>query len=195
MHTLTHLITNFLTRFPLLGGVIGLVSAAMFGYLGVTSWQELQTMPEEPLRLSLAEAVAAVHSGQEPWVKIERLTWDCDNFVKEGDQFAVIFTDEERSLLGLATISTSRALNLTCSGLGSANVTGVLRLMGDGVYERLDDRGFDLSSYGGATAQVNLCTTCGPSNSRFGVILAAIMVPIGLLMYPLLLYLKRHPTP
>ena len=52
--------------------------------------------------------------------------------------------------------------------------------------------GFDLSGYGNVSTRVALCTFYGRSNLRAGIIMAAIIVFLGLIRYPLSLQLQRH---
>ena len=177
-------------RYPLLGGVFGLVLASVFGYVGLAASRDLRAMPQEPRRLSLAQAVAAMQSsGQDQWVAIDDVVWDCDNIVQEGDRTAVIFADEARSVLGLATFTTR---DLDCYGLELKDATGILRPLGDGEYAHLTSRGFDLSGYGSAAAKIALCTFCGRSNSSAFVVMAAIVVFLGLTMYPMSLWLQKQ---
>ena len=153
--------------------------AVMFGFLGFSSWQEMQTMPQEPLRLSLVEAIAAVEAaGEDRWVTIEcrRLGLRQHRPDPDSSRARALFSDEAGTVLGVATVSRSRGRDVTCSDLGPTEVTGVLRPLSQGEYDRLDDTGFDLARYGNATQQIALCTYCGPGNSKVGVILSAVMV-------------------
>lgn len=191
MGALTQSLVNLFARYPRLGGLFGLAMAALFGYLGISSWQAMQTMPQEPQQLSLSEAVAAIQSsGEDLWVSIDDGWWDCGNMVREGDRTTVIFTDQTQSVLGLAVFSGSR--DMTCDDLSGAPATGVLRILGEREVERLDDRGFDLAGYEGASARVGLCTFCGRGNSLGLVILSAVLAVLGLAMYPMLLRLNRQ---
>jgi hypothetical protein len=113
--------------------------------------------------------------------------------VREGDRTSVVFTDQARSVLGLAVFSGSR--DLTCDDLSGVAATGVLRILGDGEYQRLAVRGFNLSDYRGASARVGLCTFCNRGNSQGLVIISAIMVVLGLAMYPISLRLYRQRFP
>jgi len=190
-HHLTHGVMLFFARYPIAGGVFGLLAAAAFGFLGVSSWLDLQEMPETPEALTLPEAILRLDEADDIWVALEGAVWDCGNIVHtqvgSGDRTYAVFTDESRSVLGLATFSD----RLTCAELGDSAAVGMLGPMSDGVYQRLPERGFDLSDYAEADTRLSLFTFCGRGNSTLGVILGAIFVPMGLLMYPLCLYLKR----
>lgn len=194
MHALTSLFTRLCTRYPLLGGIFGLVMAVMFGFLGFSSWQEMKTMPQEPLRLSPAEAIAAVEAtGEDQWVTIEAVVWDCDNIVPmDSSRARALFTDEAGTVLGVATVSRPRGSDVICSDLGPYEINGVVRPLSQGEYDRLDDTGFDLTRYGNATQQVALCTLCGPGNAQILLILSAILVLGGLALYPMCLHLRRE---
>ncbi|MEZ4768313.1 MAG: hypothetical protein R2844_07795, partial [Caldilineales bacterium] len=157
---------------------------------GVSSWQAMQHMPQQPRSLSLAAAAEAIQTeGEDLWVAISPVVWDCSNIVQEGDRTSAVFSDASRSAFGVAVFSEAR--DLSCGDLDPVAATGVLRLMGEGEVARLDERGFDLARYSPAATPVALCTFCGRGNSRLGVILGAVMVVIGLSLYPLCLYENR----
>jgi hypothetical protein len=120
MHALTGIFTRFCIRYPLLGGIFGLLMAVMFGFLGFSSWQEMQTMPQEPLRLSLAEAIAAVEAaGEDRWVTINAVAWDCDNIVPtDSSRARALFSDEAGTVLGVASLSRPSGWDLACADLG-----------------------------------------------------------------------------
>ena len=183
---------HLFARFPVLGGLFGLLAAGLFGFAGLVHWNELQDLPESPEVLSLSDAVHRVDSGEEVWVELEWVRWDCDNIVYSGAgsdaETDVIFTDEYGSILGVAEFSS----RLTCEDLGGGTVDGMLRPMSGGFYKRIPKRGFDLTDYGNADVRLYLCTYCGRENSMLAVICGAIFVPLGLMMYPLCLSLRRH---
>ena len=193
-HHLVHGALLLFARFPKAGGIFGLLSAAAFGFLGFSRWQELQTMPQYPERLSLSEAILWLDEVEDIWVELQWVEWDCDNIVSSGggsdDRTDVIFTDESHSVLGRASFS----YRVTCEDLPDGAVDGMLRRMSEGVYERLPERGFDLADHADADTRLSLCTYCGRGNSALGVILGAIFVPLGLAIYPLCLYLRREFT-
>ena len=190
-HHLVHGALLLFARFPKVGGVFGLLVAAAFGFLGFSSWQDLQTMPEVPETLTLSEVILKLEEAEDVWVELEWVEWDCDNIVSSGggsdDRTDVIFTDESHQILGRAIFSSQ----VTCADLPDGAVEGVLRRMSEGVYERLPERGFDLADYADAETRLSLCTYCGRDNSMLAVILGAIFVPLGLSLYPLCLYLRK----
>jgi hypothetical protein len=196
MHVTIHPILRLFARYPVLGGVFGLVIAVAFGFLGVSSWFDLQKMPDQPVAMTLEQAVSATGNTEEDiWVSLEKVNWDCRNVVYSdlGDnsmRTEVIFTNDDRSIFGVALFSDSKRMN--CEDLSDVNVTGTLSRMGDGFYERMPARGFDLDNYRNVTTRLNLCNFCGRGNSSLGVLCGAVMVPLGLLMYPLCLAMKRN---
>lgn len=180
------------TRFPKLGGLFGMLVAGVFGLSGIVQWNDLQSMPESPEALSLSDAIRRVNAEADVWVEIEWVEWDCHNIVHSGAgsdaETEVIFTNESGSVLGVAEFSS----RLTCEDLVESTVVGVLSSMTDGFYKRLPERGFDLANYGRADTRVYLCTYCGRGNSMLAVICSAVFVPLGLMMYPLCLNLRKH---
>lgn len=181
-------------RFPKLGGLFGLITSVGFGILGVSSWQSYQRMPETILQLTLDEAVTAVSSGEEIWVEISNVVWDCQNIIhtdmNQGFRTEIVFTDATNSILGKALFSEPNML--TCEEIEGRKAMGVLSLMSEGVFERMPERGFHLKNYEGAKVAVSLCEFCGPGNSYLGIICGAIMVPLGLCLYPLSLSLRKN---
>jgi hypothetical protein len=193
---LIELLTKLLARFPKLGGLFGLLFALAFGYTGFASWEMMQRMPRTPERLSLSEAASRASSGEDLWVEIASVKWDCRNVVytrlldQRTTDTEVIFTDERAAVLGVALFRESR--RLSCEDLPDTNVTGVLSRMGDTFYERMPKRGFDIAEYENAATRVRLCTFCGRPNSVGLVILAVIFVPLGLSMYPICLAMRKQ---
>ena len=182
---------ELLARFPRLAGLFGLVVAIAFGYLGIASWTALQEMPDAPPKVSLAQAVSLVSSGAEAWVDLDRVTWGCENIVHgDADRTEVIFTDEVGSILGVALFSGSD--HLCCAELADTHLTGILTQMGDGFLQRMPARGFDLARYDGVVARLHLCSFCGRGNSTGLVIISAVMVLVGLSLYPLCLFLRKR---
>jgi hypothetical protein len=189
-------VTEFLSifaRFPKLGGLFGLIVATLFGILGVSSWQAYLNMPDTPKRISLAQAPSMLETEDEIWVEIDRVFWDCGNIVhtKSDTHYRteIVFTDSARSILGLALFSKTKPLS--CEDIQSQTASGTLRLMSDGVLKRMPERGFDLGGYHSFTSVVSLCTFCGRGNSLYLAIISVVMVPLGFIMYPLSIRLRR----
>ncbi len=187
MH-LVHPLIELFAAFPRLAGLFGLGIAILFGIGGVATWIELQQMPEQPVQMSLADVPAALVSQNKVWTELSEITWDCSNSVydKSVDRTQVVFTDQGRSIFGVATFSDK----LTCSDVQGKPAKGIVSRMDDSFYTRLPGRGFDLSAYAGATTKLELCDFCGRGNSILGIVLCAIFVPLGLCMYPLALKLR-----
>lgn len=178
-------------RFPMLGGLFGLIVTLGVGRIGLASWTELQTMPDTPPQVSLAQASHLVSSGGETWVDIERVRWDCQNTVysRIGGSLSteVLFTDETGSILGVAKFGGAEQ----CTDLQPTRLKGILSPMSDRFYQRMPERGFHITPYSKATVRVHLCAYCGRNNSIGALICSMVLAPLGLLMYPLSLALRR----
>ena len=170
-----------------------MVGAIAFGYLGISSWNAVQKMPEKPLFTSLDQIVNLTNTDEDLWVEIEKVNWDCQNIVYSNVgsdvRTEVIFTEETTSILGIALFSKSKGLS--CSELSETNVIGILSKMTEGFYNRMFERGFNLANYKDAEVRLHLCTFCGRSNSYGLVIVSVIFVPLGLAMYPLCLRMRK----
>ncbi len=185
---LIHPLIELFAAFPKLAGLFGLGIAILFGIGGVANWNELQQIPEEPVQMSLADVPTALLSQNRIWAELSEVTWDCSNSIydKSADRTEVVFTDQARSILGVALYGGK----LSCNNMQGKTTGGVVSRMEDSFYTRLPGRGFDLSNYSEATVRLYLCTFCGRGNAIGLIVLSAIFVPLGLCMYPLALKLR-----
>ena len=157
---------------------LGILSILSFTYLGFVSWQELRTYPKEPKPMNLVEAAALIPQ-QNPWVIADDLQWDCDYiFYKEvnGETHTyLIFSDTRKSVWGFSFFSRK----MTCTEVAREKAVGILDFANRAQRADVTSLGFDLSKYEKNGRFLSLCTYCGTSNSRTGVIIASIMVVIG----------------
>ncbi|HLY29141.1 MAG TPA: hypothetical protein VKQ72_22540 [Aggregatilineales bacterium] len=193
MYHSTRGLIELFARFPKLGGLIGLLIAGAFGVLGVGSWQQLREMPDQPALLTLSDAAEQLHTHEQVWVQLSGVEWDCGNLVDEtlldgSHRTEVIFWDQASAVWGVALFSGQ----VRCRDLNSSKASGILTQMEAGFFDRLSQRGFDLTRYQGEKVRLNLCTFCGPANSTLGVVIGIIFVPIGLAMYPMCKGLQRY---
>ena len=148
-------------------------------------------MPEKPEPLSLQQAATRTNAGENLWVTLDKVKWDCQNMAVSQTLNSVrtdiLFTDDSGSVLGDAQFSDKQI----CSELPASNVSGKLYQMYDSTYNLLPKKGFNLDAYKGATARMELCTFCGRSNSMLGVYFCMAMIVFGLSMYPMF-WLRNH---
>ena len=157
---------------------LGILSILSFTYLGFVSWKELQTFPKEPEHMNLLEASSLIPQ-QIPWVIADDIQWDCGHiFYKEvnGDTYTyIIFTDKSNSVWGFSFFPRK----MTCDEVAQEKAVGILDFANNAQRADVTSLGFDLSKYEKNSKFLSLCTYCGTSNSRTGVIIASIMVIIG----------------
>jgi hypothetical protein len=183
-------------RHPKLGGLFGLITAIVFGILGLSAWSDARKMPDLPIHTTINQIATTIKTNSEVWVEIERVKWDCTNIVYTDAgtsmKTEVIFTDDSTSILGVALFSGDK--QLSCGELNDRNVKGTVSIMMDGFYNRMAGRGFQLANYENSTIRLNLCTFCSRSNSLLLMIISFFMVLLGITVYPLSKYLrKRYP--
>jgi hypothetical protein len=164
--------------------VLGPLIAILFLWVGFSSWQELQRFPATPEVIPM-EMVSQSASEQSRWVHIEGILWDCQNIVysslTRNSRTEIIFFDHTQTLLGVATFNGK----LTCDEIALRGSTGTVQRMTDRAVPLLQNRGFHLERYPNARDYVDFCSQCGPLNSLILVCLSSLMVPLGLLIYPL----------
>jgi hypothetical protein len=186
---LTKGLLGLMVRFPILAGAIGLVVAGMFGMLGVLSWQSLQEYGDQPRHISLSTSGQEI-TEQNEWVVIEDAKWDCSSMAPFGSgtdkRAEAMFTDESGKVLVVALLPEK----VSCAELTASPPTGEIHRMSEYHHKHLTSEA-RLDKYTNATTYLDMCTYCGPTNSRLGVILGLIFVPLGLALYPLSLYLRR----
>jgi hypothetical protein len=157
---------------------LGIFAILLFSFLGFISWRELQNLPETPQHTTLAEASSLV-TRQKAWVIIDDIQWDCNHiYYKEVDRNThtdIVFTNESRNVWGFAYFSSET----TCDEAMKEEAVGILDFANDKKRADLTNNGFDVSQYEKNSKFLSLCTYCGRSNSRTGVILSSIMVILG----------------
>jgi hypothetical protein len=187
---LTKGLLALMVRFPRLAGLFGLVVAGMFGFLGVSSWLSLKEFGDQPRQISLRTSGHEISEKRE-WVVVEDAKWDCSSMAPFGSgtdkRAEAIFTDESGKVLVVALLPDQ----VSCTELTASSPTGEIYRMSERHYEHLAGEG-RLDKYTSATTYLDMCTFCGPANSRIGVVLGLIFVPLGLALYPLSLYLRRQ---
>lgn len=185
-----HSFGAFLVRYPRVAGLVGLVVACMFAVLGVLSWLSLQAFGDQPTPISLAVSGGMI-SEERQWVVVEDAHWDCSSMAPFGfgsdSRVEAMFTDEAGTVVVVAVLSPE----VPCAELTASPPTGEIYRMSEHRYARLKDKG-RLDNYSNATTYLEMCAYCGPGNSRIGVALGLIFVPLGLAMYPLALFSKRR---
>ena len=158
--------------------LLGILSILSFSYLGFVSWKELQTFPKEPSPIHLFEASTLIPQ-QIQWVIADDLQWDCDHiFYKEvnGQTYTyVIFTDTAKNVWGFSFFPRK----MTCDQVAHENPIGILDFANNAQRADVTSLGFDLSQYEKNSRFLSLCTYCGRSHSRTGVMIASFIVIVG----------------
>lgn len=190
MDTITQIFTQLFMRFPTLAGLFGLGVTGLFGVLGWSSWQNLQKFGDEPTPIALAAASETI-SAERQWVTVADAKWDCASVVPFGvgsdTRVEAIFTDETGTILVVALLSKA----VPCAELMASPPTGEIYRMSEGRQAYLLRQG-RFAKHPKATAYLELCAFCGPANSQMGVILGLIFGPLGLGLYPLVLYFRQR---
>jgi hypothetical protein len=172
------ILTNSMSKSPVMLKVIGILAILLFGYSSFFNWRELEGFPSDPEHMSLSAASSLV-ANQHVWVVIDDIKWDCSHVyyykVNQSTNTDVLFTDKDNTLWGLATFSSE----MTCDEVMQEKGIGVLDVANDKKRNDLIARGFDVSKYETGGKLLSLCTYCGKDNSRLGVLLSVVMVILG----------------
>jgi hypothetical protein len=184
---MTQVLLLLFMRFPLLGGLFGLVFSAAFSITGIMSWYDLQSLPPAPLPMTLQQATATLQHRDFVWVDLTDVQWDCANIVSRqvgnSVRTEIFFTNTPQTILGVAEFSATSAY--TCTQIQGKQAVGFLQVATPTFLQRLPSRGFNLSPYTHIVKHVTLCTFCSRTNSLMLVVLSIVFVPLGLSMYPL----------
>ncbi len=161
--------------------VILLILAVLSAYGGVLNWQKVLRMPQQPQPVTLA-SVAAGEVLMNDWITISDPIWDCNDVISyrvgEGRiitrRTLAVFTNETRSVLGVATLSGA----LTCQDLSATTATGIVTAISDQAYFDYLEKGLKLPDYARATTHLALCNWCSRPNSLLGAILCPILAVV-----------------
>lgn len=174
-----------LIRKPWLAALFGGGAFCGFGYLGLIAWQDLQTFSAGPMRLSLDEAIARSKTS-EIYAQVERVNLDCKHAwtdVLRSPSALVPIHDENENVI--AVVDYNR--HIDCFAEEQLPLVGVFAPLNSRKRASLVKSEVELSP-----EVIDICTNCGPENSRIGVIVCAVLGLAGLLLFPLVLLLRRR---
>lgn len=174
------MLERLFARYPLLGGLFGLLVASIAAGLLPAMWRDYQRYPDQPRRLDIAAAVEL--AGDDEWVTITGATVRCDDAVTEDDR---VYTP----LVGPGRIVIAYDKDL-CRGGPPREVTGTIAPMSASLEQDINERG--LTTRVGSRPPLALATYGGKDNERMGLIVLPILIALGLAMYPALLLQQRR---
>ncbi len=178
---------------PKLGGLIGLIGAIVFSVLGIASWLDYRSLPDQPVTLPLSGIAGRLEGQDKLWASAgERVTWDCERIeyrkVGNSENTEVILLSEDRTVVVLVTFTA----HLGCDEVQASSPSGVFYRMTEARLEFLRQEGFVFARYPQATAFLDLCTVCSRTNSAWLIVLSAVLAALGIAIYPLCLLAKRE---
>ncbi len=160
--------------------VVGGAMVVGFGWLGVDAFREYRRFDDVPTRTDLARAVEASADGKR-WVTILGAPWRCDRLVRNipgGVAFLPATTEDGAMVVARFDHA------IRCAEVAAGPLTGVVEPMT--AQRAADLRGGGLVVPGGASLRtLDVCASCGKSNSRLGIVVCACFVGLGLGLYPL----------
>jgi hypothetical protein len=164
----------------ILAFVIGVGLVAGFGWLGLDSLSDYRAFGDAATRTGLVGAVEASNVGRQ-WVTIEGAPWRCDQALRNVDGGAVFLpaTAEDGSLV-VARFDRE----IACPSVAARALTGVIEPMAPDRANNLRAAGLRVPE-GARLRTFDVCSFCGKSNARLGVILCSCFVALGLALYPL----------
>ena len=176
---------SLFARKPWVAALFGGVAACGFAYLGHGAWKDLQRYEAGPLTFSLADAVARSESDK-VYARVEDMHLDCDAALVDALRRPSVFVPVlDRSGQVLAVADYEQYID--CRAESSRPLVGVFSSLRERTRDRLADAGMTLHS----PNVRHLCTYCGATNSRTGVIVCASLVLVALLLFPLSLLMNR----
>jgi hypothetical protein len=175
------------TKKPSHALVFGLIMLGMGLFVSISSWNELQNLPDQPKLIDITKAQEAYKAkSDEPlWVSLQNSKWDCETIKSTGgknQETEIIATDFDQRIIVLVDFSDK----LTCDEVILNNPTGYLTQMSERRYKTFAGSGdFNLTKYPRADQFFDLCAYCGRGNSGIGVVLGVFLSIGGLSLYPL----------
>jgi hypothetical protein len=165
--------------------LVSAVIVVIFGWLGLQSLRDYATFGDAPLPTSVAGAVAASSEGRQ-WVRVEGAPWQCANLksnVPGGVTFLPASTDDG------ATIVARFDHSIRCAEVAKAPLVGIVEPMAAQRAADLRAAGLSLPS-DAPLRTLEVCSSCGKDNARWGLFICPVFVLVGLALYPL-----RHLVP
>jgi len=167
--------------------IFGLIMLGMGLFVSINSWNELQSLPDQPQLIDITQSQEAykLKSDEPLWVSLQNSNWDCETIKAIGgrnQETKIIATDFEQRIIVLVDFSDE----LTCKEIIQRNPTGYLTQMSERRHKIFAESGdFNLSKYPNAEQFFDLCAYCGRSNLGVGVVLGVFLSIGGLSLYPL----------
>ena len=155
---------------------------AVFGVVfGWVCYQDLRAFGAGPAPAEMARLpVDSPPAGG--YLRVEGATLRCDQAHQYGNNTYVPLAGGPPDRIVVATFSTGSA-DRGCADPATRPLVGVLDTMPPRLQRHLIEEG--MGGLDGPGPVLDLCTYCGPDNSRTGVWLCAAMIVIGLGLYPL----------
>lgn len=179
-----HSIVHIAVRFPKVAGAIGLLGAILFGFMALSSYQEMQKIGDTPQTANLESITAYLSTQDRYWVKVTDGELDCPSLHQEpvgsSVNTEVFVKDSTGSILMLVTFTQK----LDCSQITSGMLQGVAYPM-SAQHESILRSQSRLNDYPDVSRFIELCTTCSPGTSAALIWISIVLMLAGLSIYPL----------
>jgi hypothetical protein len=172
-------IVDFIVRSRVAAQLVCGTGVLVFGFFAVRCARELGQYPDRPATVTSLEAASA-----RGWVNITDARFDCAHSLRGTAVTSV-------PLLGTGARDVIVGTSVACDETAHA-VTGVLEPMTPRLEQYLLSHGVPLRPN---AERYDLCTTCGPSNERSGLLVCSVMFLACAGLYPLLAYSRRRRFP
>ncbi len=144
-----------------------------------SQWSQLSQMPQQPVRTQLADLQEKYKNGSAYWVILEGGSWDCKSIFQH-DAGKASRTKAIYQNGGPTAVYAEFAGLLDCEELNRRVVTGTVDLKDNQWRANAVKENPALAKMPEETAFFGLCTFCGPTNTKMGIIFGAIFVLVGL---------------
>jgi hypothetical protein len=159
--------------------VVGAGIVCFAGYFGVEALNDYLAFGDTPTRSSLVEAADAAEKGRR-WVAVEGAPWRCDEIRGEVPGGVAFVPAREGSTIVVARFDHA----IDCEATVAAPLVGIVEPMSRS--RERDLRRAGLAAPDAARLRtLDVCASCGKSNSLTGVVVCAVFLLVGLGLYPL----------
>lgn len=170
-------------KHPKIGFAFGLLVSLVASILLIFTWNDFNQLNHSPRLTSVAELSRSLGSGSREYVLLNDAVADCHKLItSKGGKFQdIAFSNINKNILVVGNYSGS----INDCELISGPLQGVARMHGnnDRFVEVLKTRiNFNLDQYKITDQVIDICTYCGPGNSKTGLIVFSGLIMCGFVL-------------
>jgi hypothetical protein len=160
---------------------IGVVFFFLSLLIMIIQWENFRNMPDRPIPIQLSTLNRQIMNIPTNWILLEDGHWDCDSIRITGfgrnTQTTACFIGEGKNVV-YGTFSGE----LTCGDLVKRPATGTIGNMNNRMQANLKKENPYIARLSDDTNFYELCTFCGPNNSKAGIVVGFFLMAASLII-------------